>query len=222
MRRFSTALFIAIVCFSSQHASAQVFEGDARLFLDAGFLTWSSDRYKADTAGGDLKHTDNTTSLGILGSGGVGAGYALRSWLIPELYFSLNHAKTRSKNRLEGDEIAEEKSASRSWELRPMVEFPILPEGRVVPFAAAGLSLGREVQKSDGSDDSSRFLYGPYIGGGIHGFVPKGISFDFALGFRTLFVKDEDREEALEGNGWDDIRQRQLDLLLTFGVSFWL
>lgn len=220
--RYSIALFVACLCFSSQSASAQVFEGDARLFLDTTFISWSSDRVKAETAAGaDFKETHNTTSLGIVGGGGVGGGYALRSWLIPELYFSLHHAKTRNKVRVDGDEVSESDSSSRTWELRPMVEFPFLPEGRIVPFAAAGLSLGRSVWEA-GAADGSRFMYGPYFGGGVHGFVPKGISFDFGLGFRTLFVKDDDREDGYENTGMDDVRQRQLDLMVTFGVSFWL
>ncbi len=220
--RYSIALFFLVfLCFPSSRASAQVFEGDARLFLDTSFLSWSSNRYKAESvAGDDLKYTDNTTSLDILGGGGIGGGYALRSWLIPELYFGFHHAKTRSKQRVDGDEISESEASSRSWELRPMVEFPILPEGRVVPFAMVGLSMERQVSES-GNTDTSRFLYGPYFGGGVHGFVPKGISFDFAAAMRTRFVKDEDREDALEAM-FDDVRLRQLDLLFTFGVSFWL
>lgn len=193
-------------------AHAQVREGDVRLYLDSGLFSWAKEVTEVEAAGVTQKSETTGTTSGLLVGGGVGLGYALSRYLVPELYASLQNAKIETE---EGDGIT-----FRQWELRPCVEVPLLPEERFVPYLMGGMTLGRAVSKADGDADITMFGLGPALGAGAHAFLTDHASLDLGLAFRgTFYVQNDLEDDALGGV---DLKTKQYALLLTLGASFWL
>ncbi len=201
-------------------AQAQLHRGDVRLYLDTQFVSWASDRMRSeDAANRDSLAKTNTTAVGLLREGGVGLAYVVSSYIVPGVYFSLQHQSNRSEVEAAGNSIEGPKTRARLWELRPYLEVPFNAGSKFVVHATGGLSLSRLVTERP---DRERFGVGPVVGLGAHGFVSSRVSLDFGLMFRAAFVKDDDAKDAAEAAGHDDVKFRNLAVLFNVGVSFWL
>jgi hypothetical protein len=204
---------------TSSKSQAQLHDGDLRLYIDSGFVTWDQFRQKGDTAAGDALVTDTTTSVDLFGHGGLGLAYVVNKYLVPGLYFNLHRVKAKHKEEID-DNSTSNSGTMRTWELRPYLEIPFNASSRFVVHGTVGLSLGRQVNDDD--DNDGLFGVGPVAGLGAHGFITNNVSLDLGLMFRALFIKSDDLEDAREAGGWDDPKFRQLSLLFTVGASYWL
>jgi hypothetical protein len=186
----------------SASASAQIKEGDLRLFLDGSLVSWTKQTTEVDTFFGSNSSDSKLLATGIFTGGGAGVGYAVTRYLVPQLYMSLQNTRIKDSGG----------ATLRQWDLRPCLEVPILPDERVVPYALAGLTLGR-LRVKDNGDDIKLFGLGPVAGVGVHAFLTPRASLDASFTFQgTFFVKDDS-----EGS-----KTKQYALLLNLGASFWL
>jgi hypothetical protein len=213
MRGIGFLVALGFSWFAAGGAHAQVRDGDVRLYLDASLLTWTKQITEAEGAGLSSEEEITTIGSGLLGAGGVGVGYAVSPYLLPELYVSLQNAKIDTGD---GDVNL------RQWELRPCLEVPLLPDQRFVPFLMGGMTLGRTVTKgdSDDDDDVTMFGLGPALGAGAHAFITERASLDLSLVFRGTFFVKNDLADALPDGV--DLTVKQYTLLLNLGASFWL
>lgn len=186
---------------ASAPASAQIKEGNLRLFLDGSIVSWTKQRTKTDLTFVTPTTETKLVETGIFPGGGAGLGYAVTRHLVPELYLSMHNAHSGG-------------TTLRQWDLRPSLEIPILPDASVVPYAMAGLTLGR-IRLKDSADDVNAKLFGlgPVAGIGVHAFLTPRASLDASFTFQgTFFVKDDS----------DRAKTKQYALLLNIGASFWL
>ena len=199
---------------TSSTGSAQLRSGDLRLYLDSGFVTFTSDRRNADDP--DTKGHVNSTNVTLLGSGGLGLAYVVNKHIVPGFYFSLQHQKVKVGGEVAGREIDNDQVDSRTgWEVRPYLEIPFNASSSFVVHAIAGLSVMRPFQGAFWTDDA--IGVGPVVGIGGHGFITQRASLDATVLFRGAFVKDDEAEDAP-----DDPEFRQLSVLLMLGASYWL
>lgn len=197
---------------TSSTSHAQIHSGDVRLYLDSGFVTFDSDRRKGD----DSKAHVNTTDVSLLGSGGLGLAYVVNQYIVPGLYFSLQHQKVKAGGEVAGREVNNDDVASNTaWEIRPYLEVPFNASSRFVVHAIAGLSILRPFPSAFWTDKA--IGVGPIVGIGGHGFITPHASLDATVLFRGTFVKDDDAEDAP-----DDPKFRQLSVLFMLGASYWL
>lgn len=220
MSRVLWTLCLTGILFGLTHstAEAQLHRGDVRLYLDTQFVSWNSFRVRAEQGNADFLSKANTTQVGLLGVGGLGLAYVVSPYIVPGLYFSLQHASSRVEEHVGNRDVERSAGRSRQWELRPHLEVPFNASSRFVVHAMAGVSLMREVREGP---DTTQFGVGPVVGLGAHGFVTSRLSLDVALAFRAAFVKNDDLKEALEVP-LDDVRLRSLAVLFTIGASYWL
>lgn len=199
---------------TSSKSHAQIHSGDVRLYLDSGFVTFTSDRRNADDP--DSKGHVNTTNVSLLGSGGLGLAYVVNQYIVPGIYFSLQHQKVKAGGEtVGGREISnDEVSSTTVWEIRPYLEVPFNASSRFVVHAIAGLSIMRPFQGAFWTDNA--IGVGPIVGIGGHGFVTPHASLDASVLFRGAFVKDDDADAP------DDPKFRQLSVLFMLGASYWL
>lgn len=227
MKAFLIAISFVFLCLAAPSQSkAQVDRGDVRLFFDTGLFSFTTQRIKADAPPGDYKATDTQLALGpgLIGpSTGFGLGYAASRRVIPSLYFGLDRVNLDGEVEIDGDSTDTQERTLLQFELRPFLELALLPDSSFVPYAVLGLSyVRRSIELNDGGADSENTGVGPVLGLGAHAFAAPRVSFDFSVTFRALFVDDEDKEDALEAAGLDDIRQREYAILLNLGASLWL
>jgi hypothetical protein len=211
MRRIGILVAMGLLWLVTDSAHAQVREGDLRLFLDGSLFGWMKQVDKTEGGGLSVKDETTTKATSLLGGGGIGLGYAVSRYIVPELYASVQSAK------IEDDSGT---ASARQWELRPCLEVPLLPSRRVVPYVMGGLTMGRLVTKDIGDDDISMFGLGPALGAGAHAFLTEHASLDVSLNFRGTFFVQNDLADALPAGV--DLKTRQYALLLNVGASFWL
>lgn len=204
---------------TSSRGQAQLHSGDVRLYIDSTFVSFNSDRVRGDIGNNDALYTSNTTGVGLLGSGGLGLAYVVSKHIVPGIYFSIWRNKNKTEVEVDGDEDEVSEGNAKAWELRPYLEIPFNPSSRFVVHGIAGLTVLRP-WPGNFSDDA--IGVGPVVGLGGHGFITDHVSLDATLLFRTAFVADDDRKDALEATGWDDPKLRQLSVLFMLGASYWL
>ncbi|MFT3926782.1 MAG: hypothetical protein QM778_29830 [Myxococcales bacterium] len=197
---------------TSSTGHAQIHSGDLRLYLDSGFVTFTSDRRKGEDP--DTKSHANTTNVSLLGSGGVGLAYVVNRYIVPGFYFSVQHRKTKTEIEGPNGNGVQNTGSATAWEVRPYLEIPFNADSRFVVHAIAGFSVLRPWQ-SFWTD--SAIGVGPIVGIGGHGFITPHASLDATVFFRGAFIKDDDAEDAP-----DDPKFRQLSVLFMLGASYWL
>jgi hypothetical protein len=211
MQRIGFLVVLVLSWLAAGSSQAQVRDGDLRLYLDASVVSWMKLVSETEALGVSSEDETITLSSGALVGGGVGLGYAVTRYLLPELYVSLQNVKIDANGA---------DATVRQWELRPCLEVPLLPGQRFVPFVVGGMTLGRIVSKGDLDDELTMFGLGPALGVGAHAFLTEHASLDLALAFRgTFFVKNDVEEDLPDGV---EFKIRQYALLLTVGASFWL
>jgi hypothetical protein len=209
-----TGLLLAI---TSSKGHAQLHPGDLRLYMDSTFVSFNSDRVRGDIGNNDnVLSKANTTSVGLLGGGGIGLAYVVSKHIVPGIYFSI--WRTKTKVSVDGDQVGDSDS-NKSWELRPYLEIPFNPNSRFVVHGIAGLSILRPWR---GLYTEEAIGVGPVVGLGGHGFITDHVSLDATLLFRAAFVFDDERQDQLEATGTDDPKLRQLSVMLMLGASYWL
>lgn len=222
MRKFVVLLGICLICWTSQAAAqgAAAERGRFKLYLDATMFGYSRSvtEYTFVFASGQTEsgsYTANNVVFGPFSGGGIGAGYAVTPYLIPQLYFSL---QMRDAPRKGYDD-----AYALSYQLAPQVEL-VRPRGKVAPFATAGLLFAgsrinvREEEVNYMGDTESRdFRFGPTLSAGLHAFLASRAALDVSLRFNGSFTMRVNGVEVDEPT-----RLRHFDLLLMMGTSFWL
>lgn len=196
---------------SSGRAEAQVEAHDLRVFLDANVVRWIKSEETFKDFGLTSKERFEVTGSGAFVGAGVGAGFAISKYLIPTLYFSLQNASSSGQG-FDG--------TVRQWELKPSLEFAVLPSLRFVPYVDAGLTLQRVLlkQQTDGGFESKTFGVGPAVSAGIHLFAIEHGSLDVSFGYRAVFFGKPKGEGEI--NPPDENKQHIITLNL--GASLWI
>jgi hypothetical protein len=193
--------------------------GRFKLYLDAtlfGYQRNAVDISRVDDGSVDTTSFEtNDVLFGPFSGGGIGVGYAVTSFLIPEFYLSL---QTSFRDPNSGSV-----SEAISYYLSPQVEL-VRPRGRFAPFATAGLAfvgsrvkLGEDDFGQVAAAESRLFRFGPALSVGFHSFLVAQAALDFSLRFNGTFLMRANGAEVEEPT-----RNRQFDLLLMVGSSFWL
>ncbi len=209
------------VCVLLWSSSAAAHEGSAergrfKLYLDAALFGLQRDlivvTYTGNLSSEEFKTTD--THMGPFSGGGIGAGYAVTSYLIPQLYFSLHGNLTNPPSGPESHDVR--------YNISPQVEF-VRPRGTFAPFATVGFAFsGTKVEYPEFVEDNLMgegkfFRFGPDLSIGFHSFLVPRAALDVSLRFNAGFL--------MRANGvkFDEpTKNRQFNLLLTMGASFWL
>lgn len=217
--KHGVAWFVAaLILVSAARTRAEIEPLDVKLTLEGSLLSWSkiSGTYADDS---ELKRTRTLT--GLLSGGYVALGLAAHRYLVPTLFVGLQQAK------YENPDVGSSQ-LTRDWDLRPALEVPLLPNARLVPFASAGLSLARTVDRFEersgpdaGTLEFKSFRLGPAISVGLHGFIVQQASLDVSLTYRALFLAASEHSPADFSGGYRPER-RDHTLLLNLGASFWL
>lgn len=208
-----------LVWISGAAAQARSWErGRFKLYLDAalfGYQRYHAELRFVDDAELDaVEYETNDVFFGPFSGGGIGAGYAVTPFLIPQLYLSLlaNFA----------DPDSGQVSRAVHYYVAPQVEL-VRPRGGFAPFATAGLAFVGSKVRSGGDDfqltrqEGRTFRFGPALSLGFHSFLVARAALDFSLRFNASFL--------MRGNGVkaeEPAKDRQFDLLLMMGSSFWL
>jgi opacity protein-like surface antigen len=221
MRRYLMLVGLCSLLLGSSSAAAQDRSwerGRFKLYLDAtlfGYRRYAVDFTRVDGASVDSdSYETNDALFGPFSGGGIGVGYAVTSFLIPEFYLSLqtNFADPDSGGL----------SEAINYYLSPQVEF-VRPRGRFAPFATAGLAfVGTKIKVAEDdfgqvAGEGRSFRFGPALSVGFHSFLVPRAALDVSLRFNSTFLMRANGEEVDE-----PIKNRQFDLLLMVGSSFWL
>ncbi len=219
----SVLVTMGCVALAPVRAHAQVNEGDFRLGFDLSLVSFNSARIKADAPVGDYDRKDNAVGGGtgspVFGNAGVVLGYAATRHIVPSLYLSFQQLSLKGEEEEGPAKRKDRKSTRNQLEVRPQLELTLRPGTHFVPYGVLGLSY---VRRASSAPDTDSFGIGPVLGVGAHAFASSLVSVDFSLTFRALFVNDDDREDALEARGLDDVKFREYAVFFNFGVSFWL
>ncbi|HTU61443.1 MAG TPA: outer membrane beta-barrel protein [Polyangiales bacterium] len=217
------ALAMLGVCFLLSCSSALAQErsserGRFKLYVDANLFGYRRNLIEfinvSDADFDSDEYVTNNVFFGPFSGGGIGAGYAVTSWLVPELYLSL---LTNFSDPSVGTA-----SYSVNYSLSPQVEL-VRPRGRFAPFATAGLAfVGSKFRRGEfelGADGSEGrgFRFGPALSVGFHSFLVARAALDFSLRFNATFLMRANGASVDEPK-----RNRQFDLLVMMGSSFWL
>jgi hypothetical protein len=223
MRKYLATLIVCLVCF---HAQAQAHEADGdrgrfKLFLDAQMLSYN--RQVAEYIVVDSSFVDsysykaNDVLLGPFTGGGIGMGYAVLNYLVPQMYYSMQGNFEDSSTYEAGDQH------TLRYLLAPQVEF-VRPHGKLAPYATAGLGFSGNRTKlqgdafGDGGELTVRtFAIGPTLSAGLHRFLVTRAALDFCFRFNSGFLV------RANGNKVEKpADQRAFELMFVVGTSFWL
>jgi hypothetical protein len=220
MRSYLMLMGIALLLGNSS-AVAQDHSADRgrfKLYLDATLFGYQRNYAEYTFVNGASVESDsyetNDVLFGPFSGGGIGAGYAVTSFLIPEFYLSLqtNFADPNSGGL----------SESIRYYLSPQVEL-VRPRGRFAPFATAGLAFtGAKFKVAEDaygqrSADGRSFRFGPALSVGFHSFLVPRAALDVSLRFNGTFLMRANGKQVDEPT-----KSRQFDLLVMVGSSFWL
>lgn len=208
-----------LLCCSSALAQERASErGRFKLYLDGTLFGYGRNHAEfVFVEDGDVvssNYETNDVFFGPFSAGGIGAGYAVTSWLIPELYLSLLSNFS--------DPDSGETSRSVSYYIAPQVEL-VRPRGRFAPFATAGLAfVGSKVRSGEfdfgqAAVEGRAFRFGPALSVGFHSFLVARAALDVSLRFNATFLMRANGASVEE-----PVKDRQFDLLIMMGSSFWL
>ncbi len=228
-----TLLAVCLFLLPNQRASAQIEQGQLRLYFDVSLLAYTAQTIRAQSYGSEVTVVDGTLDLGTglssMNGAGFGVAYAAGDYVLPGLYLSYQRIKLSRRQDVDTQSTEGPERAYHEVELRPYLEAVLNPQSSVVGYGLLGASYLRRSyatkripEEDGGSREGNGYGVGPVVGIGVHAFAGERASFDFSFSFRYLFRHDDDLMDALTESGdFSDIELRETTAMLQFGASFW-